>query len=80
VKNVTITVDEEVARWARVEAAKRDISLARFVGELLRQQMDWQEDYERAMRSFLRTKPGGGSGGEPLPSREEVHDRAALRR
>lgn len=79
-KNVTVTMDEDVARWARIEAAKREMSLARFIGELLRQQMNEQEAYDRAMRAFQRTKPSGGSGGRQLPSRDEIHDRAALRR
>ena len=38
-KNVTITLDEEVARWARIRAAERDTSLSRLVGKLLREKM-----------------------------------------
>jgi hypothetical protein len=38
-KNVTITLDEEVARWARICVAKQDTSLSRLVGELLREKM-----------------------------------------
>ena len=34
-KNVTITLDEKVAQWARVEAAKAGKSVSRFVGDLL---------------------------------------------
>ena len=33
--NVTITMDEEIARWARVEAAKAGMSVSRWVGALL---------------------------------------------
>ena len=32
-KNVTITLDEEVARWARVMAAEQNTSVSRLVGE-----------------------------------------------
>lgn len=73
-------MDDEVARWARVEAAKRELSLARFLGRLLREQMEADREYERAMKAFHRTKPRGGSAGRGLPSREEVHDRSALHR
>lgn len=79
-KNVTVTMDEAVARWARVEAAKRDLSLARFIGDVLRTQMEADLEYARAMKAFLRVEPSGGSGGRGLPTREEIHDRAALRR
>ena len=33
-KNVTITLDEETAAWARVYAAKNNVSLSRYLGEL----------------------------------------------
>jgi hypothetical protein len=79
-RNVTITMDEDVARWARVQAAERDMSLARFVGDLLRQHMALELGYEQSMQAFLAIKPRGGSRGKPLPTREEIHDRAALRR
>ena len=45
-KSITITVDEEVARWARVWAAQQNTSVSRLVGELLRQR-------ERAMTGDL---------------------------
>jgi hypothetical protein len=38
-KNVTITLDEKTAAWARQHAARRNISLSRFVGELLHEKM-----------------------------------------
>jgi hypothetical protein len=34
-KNVTVTLDEETARWARIEAAHRDMSVSRLIRELL---------------------------------------------
>jgi plasmid stability protein len=36
-KNVTITLDEEVARWARILAAEHNKSVSRLVGEMLRE-------------------------------------------
>ena len=38
-KNVTITLDEEVARWARIIAAEQNTSVSRLVGEMLREKM-----------------------------------------
>jgi len=78
-KNITITMDEEVARWARVEAARREMSVSRFLGALAREKMDAGAAYERARRSFMAIEPTGHSGGH-MPTRDEIHDRAALRR
>ena len=52
-KNVTITLDEDVARWARIRAAERDTSVSRLVGELLREKMLEDQSYEVAMREYL---------------------------
>ena len=35
-KNVTITMDEAVLRWAGIKAAEQDTSVSRLVGEMLR--------------------------------------------
>ena len=78
-RNVTVTMDEEVARWVRVEAARRDMSLSRFLGGLAREKMDADVAYEQARRSFMAIEPTGHSAGR-MPTRDEIHDRAALRR
>jgi plasmid stability protein len=80
VKNVTITLDEEVARWARIRAAERETSVSRLVGEMLRKRMLEEESYEAALQSYLsrppvRLKPPQAR----YPSRDEIHDRASLR-
>jgi hypothetical protein len=80
-KNVTITLDEETATWARVRAAQRNLSLSRFVGELLQQHMHEAREYEQAMRRYLSRGPFRALKGraERYPSRDELHDRARLR-
>ncbi len=79
-KNVTITMAEEVAQWARVEAARRGISVSRMVGEMLRERMESERVYRQRQAEFSsvaprRLRPAAGE----LPSREELHDRADLR-
>ena len=74
-RNLTISVDEELARWARVAAAENDMSVSRFIAELLRAKMEDDESYERAMarstaRQAVALKPTGGS----YPAREELHE------
>lgn len=56
-KNVTITMDDAVADWARIEAAKRNTSVSRLVGEMLAEKMRRDDAYERAMREALEFKP-----------------------
>jgi hypothetical protein len=76
--NLTVTADEEVLRWARIRAAERNTSVARLVGELLRQHMESESRYESARRRFMARKPRRLSRG-PYPSRDELHERARLR-
>jgi hypothetical protein len=77
-RNVTVTLEEEVARWARIEAARRDTSMSRLLGEILKERMSAQDGYEKAMRRALGRKPFLDSDGRYL-TREEAHDRAGHR-
>ena len=77
-RNVTVTLEEEVAQWARIEAARKDTSVSRLLGELLKERMASDNEYQRAMRNALRRKPFLRSGRRYL-TREEAHDRARLR-
>lgn len=75
-KNVTITVDEKVARWARVWAAEKDTSLSRIVGDMLRERMEAEDGYGAAMRRALKREPVLlKEPGERYPARESLHDR-----
>ncbi|MBI3376647.1 MAG: hypothetical protein HY017_33440 [Betaproteobacteria bacterium] len=80
-KNITITLDEQAAAWARVQAAERNMSLSRYLGEMLHGKMRHSREYEEAYKAFLAEKPVRLKGpGERYLTREEVNDRAALRR
>lgn len=79
-KNVTITLEEEVARWARVRAAEQDISVSRMLSDMLREQMARDARYQLEMTQYLLREPRPiSTPGTPYPSREELHDRAGLR-
>jgi len=77
-RNVTVTLEEDVARWARIEAARRDTSVSRLLGDFLKERMTAQNGYERAMRRALGRKPFLQGTGRYL-TREEAHDRSRLR-
>jgi hypothetical protein len=79
-RNVTITLDEQTVQWARSLAASRSISLSRLIGEMLAEKLTAAREYDEAMRRFLAVKPVPlGHPGERRPTRDELHDRAALR-
>lgn len=75
-KNVTVSMDEGVAEWARLEAARRNTSVSRLVGELLAEKMRHDDEYERAMNDWLARKRKYKSNGRAYPSREAVYDRS----
>jgi hypothetical protein len=77
-RNVTVTLEEEVALWARLEAARHDTSVSRLLGGILRQRMMETDNYEKAKRRYLSRPAFLKSDGNYL-SREEVHDRDRLR-
>ena len=74
-RNVTIVLEEKVADWARVKAAKQRTSLSRMVGEMLAEMMRHEEDYEKAMDQFLSLNPQKlrRSQNDKLPSRSETY-------
>lgn len=78
-RNITITVDEDTAQWARIEAARRDTSVSRLVGEMLAEYVRAERGYEDAMRSYLARKPKRLKSAGSYPSRESLHDRAGVR-
>ena len=84
--NLTITTDEETLRWARIEAAKQNTSVSKLVGEILAEQRNKNDDYERAMNDFFSREPWllpsepPREDGRRWPAREELYDRPVLRK
>ena len=80
--NVTVTMTPETAAKARARAAERGMSLSRFIGEVLREHLGRDSEYERAMRSYLSRGPFKELKGsrERYLTREELHDRKIFRR
>jgi hypothetical protein len=68
-KNVTVSMDDAVAEWARLEAARRNTSVSRLLGELLAEKMQHDDAYERALQDWLHRERSWSSDGEPYPGR-----------
>jgi hypothetical protein len=79
-RNITLTLDEETLREARVLAAERGLSVSAFLRRELAGLVERQRGYDRAREAAVRRlrRPPSLGGGK-LPSREELHDRAGLR-
>ena len=81
--NLTITADEATLQRLRVEAATRNISVSRFVGELVKEKFAADDAYERAMTDFFSRGPyieaPSREDGRAWPSRDELYDRKGLR-
>ena len=77
-RNITITLEENVARWARLEAARADTSVSRLLAGILKDHMREKNGYESAMRRALAREAFLQTDGRYL-SREETHDRSGLR-
>ena len=75
-KNVTITIEENVARWARIRAAEEETSLSRLVGEMLREKMIEDKTYQTAMKRYLSQVPlVMKRRGEKYPRRKDLYGR-----
>jgi hypothetical protein len=72
-KNVTITLPDNLARRARIEAAKQDKSLSRFVADLLEKQCKGEDRIKLTLLREFFDRPGWPSAGGPLPKREEIY-------
>ena len=79
-KNVTVSLPEDTARWLRVEAAKADRSVSAWLADLLESLRRQDDEYEAAMARYLAIKPRKFQWVDGRkPTREELHDRASFR-
>ena len=79
-QNITLSLDEEALRRARVAAARRGLSLSALLREQLRRLGDEDEHYEAAHKAVVDWMERRASQGvSDRPSRDGLHDRDALR-
>lgn len=80
--NVTISADEEILQRARVEAARRNISLSRFMSEIFKEKFAEKDAYELAMQDFFSREPyldpAPREDGRCWPARHELYDRKTI--
>lgn len=78
-KNITVTVDDEIYRQARIKAAEQNTSLSALVKMFLVNLTTEESDLERRKRLQRETLAAiqSFSAGDRL-SREQVHERDAI--
>ena len=85
-KNVTITVEDSVLEWARIEAARRGTSVSRMLGDFMAEMQRREDAYERAYlawRTDERTWRAATTVSEPaapVPARSAAGKRAGARK
>jgi len=77
-RNITVTLELELAQWARIEAARQELSMSRFLAQLVQRERAEKDQYATAMKRAMRRKSFLKTDGKYL-SREEAHERAGLR-
>ena len=78
--NITIKVDADLARDAKVFAARHGTSLSRLVARQLERLVREDQVYAASRRRALaRLRRGYDMGGKGPLSREETHDREGIR-
>ena len=75
-QNLTLSLDKEVIRRAKILAAKRSVSISQLVAEELTRLVEDAEAYEQARRlAVTELSKGFHSGGYEPVSRDELHER-----
>ena len=79
-KNITVTLPEDLARWVRIRAAENERSVSRWLADLLEGMRRQDDGYAIAMKQFLAVDPRRMEWIDSRkPTREELHDRAGFR-
>ncbi len=74
--NVTLRIDADLLREAKVLAARRDSSVSRLLADQLEQLVREEKSYEAARRRALaRLERGYDLGWSPPADRGELHER-----
>jgi hypothetical protein len=74
-ENVTLALDDDVARWAQSRAEETKIGLVQFLEQLLRDQAEQDAIYQAAMERYFSREPTRISENGQYPRRAELYDR-----
>ena len=75
-QNITLKLDRDLIRKAKVVAANRETSVSQLLSDKLEELVQLEEAYERAKRSALaHLDKGFHLGGKRTANRDDLHER-----
>jgi len=75
-KNITITLPDEIGRKTRILAAEAETSVSQYLCRLVTEKIKGDGKYDAAMTRFLRRGPRPlQSAPAPYPDRDSLHER-----
>ena len=75
-QNLTVRLDVETIRQARILAARRGTSISQLVADKIAEEAGKASEYERNRAAALAyLERGFHMGGGKLPNRDEIHER-----
>jgi len=75
-QNVTLALDQEILKKARVLAAERSTSVSRLLAGEIERIVGERDRYAKAKQAAIaELRRGYHLGGGPLPRRDEIYDR-----
>jgi hypothetical protein len=75
-QNITISLDKELLKKAKILAAQKDMSVTKLLSKQLARVVSEDDEYESSKRRALaRLRKGFHLGGQILAKREELHER-----
>jgi hypothetical protein len=75
-QNITLSLEKELIKKGKIVAAQRETSISKMLGELLKEIVDREDQYEAAKRNALKTLQNGlNLGGSITWKREDLYDR-----
>jgi hypothetical protein len=75
VKNITITMEQDLAHWARRKAAEGNTSVSKFISGLLEREMRASDQYWRAYEAWKGRDLGVSVDASQRLIRGDVHAR-----
>jgi len=75
-QNITLSIEKELIKKGKIIAARKEISVSKMMGNLLREIVDQHDRYEAAKRNALAMmKKGLHLGGRINWKREDLYER-----
>lgn len=75
-QNITLSIEKELIKKGKIVAARKDISVSKMMGNLLRDIVDQHDRYEAAKRNAIaHMKKGLHLGGRINWKREDLYER-----